>query len=309
MPGRLSLRTRIAFAVTASIVPAALLAAMIVSYDSYQRERSRIVHDTTGIARALVASVDGRLQEAQAVLYALSTSPALQGGDFAAFRAQATAASQQQGFSNVVLIDATDEQQKMNTLVPPGAPLRRATHPVLIGIARDGKPALTEFFHAPVVKQWVVGVGIPVRGKNGARYSLNAGVTGERLQEVLARQHLPSGWVAAVFDATGTIAARTHDPERFVGAKGAPALVERMKEAAPEGSLETDTVEGTAVLSVYSRSPRTGWAVAIGIPRAELIQQLLVSMARLAIIAFVLIGTALVLAIVIGNRLAEGERS
>ncbi|HSQ05042.1 MAG TPA: diguanylate cyclase, partial [Burkholderiales bacterium] len=54
---------------------------------------------------------------------------------------------------------------------------------------------------------------------------------------------------------------------------GAPALIKRMTEIR-EGSLETTSVEGIPVLSVFSRSAISQWAVAIGIPTKMLTAEL-----------------------------------
>jgi hypothetical protein len=303
MPNRLSMQARVAFAVTAAIVPAALIAAALVGYDYYERERSRVIRDTTGTARALVAGVDGELEAVRAALLALRTSPHLAVDDLAAFHAQATAALKDQDFVSVVLLDGAGVQ-RMNTLRPFGAALPASGNPdALVRIASSGQPAVTDLFRGPLGERWFVAVGVPVIRNGAARYSLNAGILPERLGEVLTRQHLPPDWVAAIFDSTGTVVARTHLPDRFVGGKGAATLLQRMKETL-EGSVQTDTLEGTPVVSVFSRSAESGWTVAIGIPEAELLRHLLFSMARLAIVAFVLLGAALGLAVWIGGRLS-----
>ena len=305
MPHRLTNRARVALAVAASIVPAAVLAAVLVGYDTYTRERERILRDTTGTARALIAGVDDKLEEVQAVLSVLGGSPMLQAGDFARFHARAAVAAKQLGLVNIVLTDSAGPQ-RLNTFVPFGSPLPQTTHPTLVGVARDGKPAMTDVFRAQVSKRWLVGVGVPVQVK-GERYSLNAGLPAERLQQVLMRQRLPADWIAAVFDRSGNIAARTHAPERFVGGKGSPELVKRIAEI-DEGVIYSQTLEGTPVVSVFSRSPMSGWTVAIGIPQAELLHAAWNSMARVAIIAFLLMGTALLLAVWIAARLWPGDR-
>ena len=89
------------------------------------------------------------------------------------------------------------------------------------------------------------------------------------LQGLLVRQRLPSTWIAAVLDRSGKIVARTHEPERFVGVRARADLLEHIAQA-PEGAVEAITVDGIPVVSAYSRSDRTGWAVVVGMPRAEL---------------------------------------
>ena len=111
MPQRFTNRARVSFAVAASIVPAALFAALLVGYDNYSRERSRLITDTIGTARALVAAVDGELEGAQAGLIGLASSPYLAAGDLARFHTQASGTLQDLEITNVVLIDAAGRQR------------------------------------------------------------------------------------------------------------------------------------------------------------------------------------------------------
>ena len=78
----------------------------------------------------------------------------------------------------------------------------------------------------------------------------------------------------SIFDHSGTIAARTHAPEEFVGQKGTAEFIERIG-ASLEGSMQTVTLEGIPTLSVWSRSSATGWSVGIGIPRELLERELM----------------------------------
>jgi hypothetical protein len=77
--------------------PAALLALVLIGYDSYQRERSQLIRDSLGTARALSAAVDAELTVVKAALFALATSPHLASGDLAAFHAQGDAGNLRRG--------------------------------------------------------------------------------------------------------------------------------------------------------------------------------------------------------------------
>src|SRR6185369_262631 len=147
-----------------------------------------------------------------------------------------------------------------------------------------------------------VAVGVPVRRDGKIRYSLNGEVDPGKLSSLLRDQRLPPGWIGGVLDSQGTIVARTRDAERLVGQKGSPELVQRIKQVR-EDVLESRTVEGIAVLTVFSRSPISNWTVAIGIPQRELTTHLWYSMARLFIAAFFALITALGLAALLGRRL------
>jgi hypothetical protein len=295
---------RLLLIVAAAIVPAALLGALLVGFDYYDRERQRMIRDSAATTRALVAAVDMELNGVKSALLALATSPHLGSGDLAAFHSQAVmAVTSLKGHSlaNVVVLDEAGRQM-INTLRPFGAPLPQSGNPQELGrIFRTGETMVTDLFMGPVMQKPVLAIGVPVRRDGRIVYSLNAGVQTEALSALLGEQKLPPGWIARVYDRAGTIVARSRDAERFVGRQGTPELVQRMKEV-PEDAIESRTLEGIDVLTVFSRSPESGWTVAIGIPRSELTTHLVSSMARLFVVVFIVLLTAIGLALLLARQ-------
>jgi hypothetical protein len=292
----------LAFVLAASFVPAALVAVLLVGYDYYQRERVRLVADSLATTHALSAAVDAELGGVKAALLALATSPHLDSGNLAAFHAQALAALRDQSFTNIVLIDQK-AQQRLNTLRPFGAPLPLGGNPAqLQRIFETGQPVVTDLFVGPVQRKPLIAVGVPVRRDGAVPYSLNAGLSTERLGRILAESGIPPDWVAVILDSAGVIVARTHQAERFVGKEASPSLVQGMKNSR-EGAFEGGTLEGIQVQTVYTRSAASGWTVAIGIPLSVLNQNLFSSLSRLFIVAFVMLLVAFGLAALIGGWL------
>jgi diguanylate cyclase (GGDEF)-like protein len=111
-------------------------------------------------------------------------------------------------------------------------------------------------------------------------------------------------FVGPVLDSAGTIVARTHEMERFLGKSGSPALVKLIGKV-KEGTVETDMVEGTPVYAVFSRSVVSNWSVAIGIPRKTLANELWYSLWWLVLGTVVFLATSLALAWTIGGRIAR----
>jgi hypothetical protein len=293
---------RLAFVVGACVVPATLIAILLIGYDYYHRERDRLMRDSMTTARALMAAVDAELAGVRSALLALATSPHLSSANLAAFHAQAQAALKDQSFANIVLIEENG-RQVVNTFRRFGEPLPASGNPPeLQRIFQTGEPVITDLFIGPLVQQPFIAIGIPVRRDGKIRYSLNGGVDPRKLSSLLGEQRLPPGWIGGVLDSQGTIVARTRDAERLVGQKGSPELVQRIKQGR-EDVFESRTVEGIAVLTVFSRSPVSNWTVAIGIPQRALTTHLWYSMARLFIAAFVALITALGLAALLGRRL------
>lgn len=301
MPNR-RVWARLALVLAASIVPAAVLAGLLIGYDYYSRERERLVRDSIATARALATALDMEFMGAKRALYTLASSTQLSSGELSAFHGQAQAALKDQTFTNIVLLDASG-RQLVNTARPYGEPLPAQGNPLqLLHTFETGEAVVTDLFTGPVLRRHILAIGVPVRRDGKTRYSLSAGIDPQILSSLLTRQRLPPGWIAAIFDTQGTIVARTHDAERFVGQTGAPDLVQRMREA-DEGAIEAHTLEGVAMLTVFSRAAASRWSVTIGIPQRELTAHLWYSMARLFVAAFIALITALGLAALLGRRL------
>lgn len=286
--------------VLALLLPAALAAALLIAL-SYQRQHANVEQGTLATARALTQAVDRELASGRTALQALATSPYLAAGDLAAFHRQACEALPEMPGNNVVVSDASG-QQLVNTLRPFGEPLPRHANPgQLRRVFETNRPVFSDLYVGAVTRQPLVGIDVPVRRGGQVVYDVSMGIFPDRLGEILKRQELPAGWVGAIFDSQGTIVARTHDADRFVGQKGAPALVQRLVQV-PEGRVETDTLEGIPVVLVFSRSSVSQWSVAIGIPQAEFAKALRTS------IAWVIAGTAVLLAlgIVLAQKFSAG---
>jgi PAS domain S-box-containing protein len=167
-----------------------------------------------------------------------------------------------------------------------------------------GRPAISDLFIGSVTRTPVVAIEVPVFLEGRASYGLAMPMWPERLGDILLKQKIPSGWVAAIVDRTGTIVARTHSPEKFVGQKGSASLLRSMSEM-PEGMTQGTTLEGTPVFSSFSRSSLSGWTTAIGIPRSAVIDRVERAALLYAAAALLLFIFAALLAILIGGRISR----
>ena len=57
-----------------------------------------------------------------------------------------------------------------------------------------------------------IAIDVPVLIGSDVKYTLALGISSNHLAELLMQQRLPSTWVAAIFDASGVIVARTTVP-------------------------------------------------------------------------------------------------
>lgn len=288
------------------MLPAAVAVGGYLTYD-FLTGRETLLRDAQNTARSLAAAVDRELFAYQAALVALASSPYLEHDDLRGFHDQASRVAAALKVNNLVLIDRRFRQVD-NTLRPFGAALPVEENAALREVFNTGRPVVTDLFAAAVLKRPLMAVAVPVRRDGAVAYVLAVGLWPEQLSEILRRQNLPARWVAGIYDSAGTIVARTHEVDRFLGQKGVRPLVNQML-VQPEGRLETVTLEGIPVFAMFSRSAVSHWSVAIGIPRAGLLQQLERSLVGLAAATALLLALALLGAWRMSRLLTRSVRS
>ena len=247
-----SLRTSLFVLVAACVLPLALIAAAL-ALAHYRLQRDWLHLDTVLMARRYAAELDRELAAIESGMRVLASAPELVDDDLAAFHQRASAALRGQPVTNYLLTDRAG-RQRLNTLMPLGASLPATGTPARLDkVFESGVSVVTDLFTGPVTGKPVVAIGVPVFRDDEVVYSLNIGLAPERIAAILGRHPLPEGWVAAVLDGSGTIVARTREEQRFVGQKAVPDVVQQIA-LGQEGSIETQTKEGIAVVSSFSRS-------------------------------------------------------
>jgi len=294
--------------VLACLLPGILGVAVLFARE-YRNGRAQLERDLMATARAMAQAVDSQLLRAQTVGQVLATSGALNRQDLEGFhrRAREVIATTKVGM-NVVLSDESG-QQIINTLRDFGEPLPRHGHPAMLRrVFETAKPVVSEVYIGGVLRKPVVSIDLPVIFDTKVAYVLSIGLSPYEFNAILAAQNFPEGWVSAIFDHTGTIAARTHAPEEFIGQKGTAEYIQRISQS-PEGVMETVTLEGIPTLSAWSRSSVTGWSVGIGIPRQLLERDLMHTMTWLALGLATLLVVGLGLAWMAGRIIAASVRA
>jgi two-component system, sensor histidine kinase and response regulator len=305
-----TIRSQLTRVVLAAALPVWFASALLL-YQVQIESRALTERDAAATARALMVAVDRDLASTETAALVLSYSPDLDSGDLAAFHARASKVMSSGIGNNVVLTDASS-QQVLNTVKPFGEPLPRHGDPALARrIFETGKPAISDLYLGGVLLRPVLSVDVPVIRHGQVMYDLSIGIFPERLSEILRQEHLPAGWVAAVFDSKGVIAARTRAADQFdqfVGHKAPATLVEKMAQV-PEGMVETRTLEGIPVSAVFSRSRVSNWTVAIGIPTTGFTVRLWKSLGLSLASTLVLVALGIAAARFTGERLARPIRA
>ena len=273
---RPTIRSRLIFLVLGCMLPVSLMAGAFVFYNYHQGKAQR-VSNAISTVRLMAATVDKDLATVESGLLVLATSRLLQQNNYSAFYDQAQEVLRELHANAITLSDANG-QQLIDTRTPYGESLPLYDNPLQARqIFETGRPIISDFYFGSLNREPLITIGVPVRRGNAVVYQISASLLSDRLSKLLLQQSLPRDWIIAIFDSTGSIVARSHEMARFIGKQGAPGVLKRLAEV-NEGSVETTTLEGIPVISAFSRSPVSGWAVAMGIPIKNFTSDLLASL-------------------------------
>ncbi len=292
--------------VLACTLPATLGFGLLIHH-FYTRERAQVERDSLFVARSMMQAVDRDLDLGIVAARALAMSAELDQGDLAGFHRKAVGIVNA-GFpgSNIVL-STRDSVQLLNTLRPFGAPLPDpGSRERIQRVFETGQVVVSDVFIGGVTGKPLVAVHVPVIRGDKVVYCLSVGYQPAHLGRVLTAETQPKDRVIAILDRKGMIIARTHDAERFAGKPGSAGLVKRLSEV-DEDVFESTTLEGIPVYTIFTRSARTGWAVAVGVPRATILQELLASVTWLTWIVLALLAAGFGLAWYISGKIRQLE--
>lgn len=121
---------------------------------------------------------------------------------------------------------------------------------------------------APIGSAFAFAVRVPILGDSGeVEYVLSAIIGVDKTQAILLGDNtVPNEYVRAVVDGSGVLAARSRDPEKFVGRLASTTLRELLHSKADQGLSITNTLESVPAYTAFNRIPGFEWYVAIAVP-------------------------------------------
>lgn len=261
-----------------SVLPTVVVSAML-AYANFRLQRDGVEQQTVLVVRAIQSDLESEMAAIESALKTLATAPELGSGNLQGFYLRASNALQSGLVLNYILTDR-EGRQVLNTLRPFGAELPTSgTPPQLRRVFDEQSTVLTDVFIGPTTQRHIIAMGVPVLVKGQVAFSLNIGLTPDRINAIVARHPLPDGWLVAVLDSGGTIVGRSREPERFIGQPAVPELLTRLKQQ-KSGFIESVTKENIPVFTAFSTSPRLAWTVVAGAPKSELSRELVWQLAQ-----------------------------
>jgi diguanylate cyclase (GGDEF)-like protein len=268
-----SLRRNLRLLVFVCVLPATLVSALL-TYSTYLLRRDQVEQQTVLLGQSVLADLEQDLASIESVLKVMATAPELSSGDLRGFHQRASDALTTGVAYNYILTDVQG-RQLLNTLRPWGSTLPTTGTPAqLARVFTEQTTVLTDLFVGPVARRQAVAMGVPVKLGERVAYSLNIGLDPARIQELLAHQHLPPGWLVAVLDSSGHIVGRSRDAQRYLGQQAVPELLAAMA-LRDSDTLLSETKDGISVFTAYTTSKPWRWRVVVGAPREALLHDLL----------------------------------
>ncbi|HET7199145.1 MAG TPA: ATP-binding protein [Burkholderiales bacterium] len=261
------LRERLLRLAAAAILPVATMSGIALAA-LWLQQREQAGRLGLEITRALSIAEDAELRRTIAVLEGIAASPSLDRADLRRYHGLTERILDNRPDWLTITLADPGGRVLLNARVPYGGRL-----PPLIEresfdeVLRAGAPAVGALARGPQ-GAWAVPVRVPVVRDGTVRYVLTAAVKPDNFLDVLKRQRLPQDWVVSLFDANGRRVARSRQHEEFLGQAPAPSLRKLMRAGGTEGTGISYALEGERVYTAFSRSPSTGWTVAVGIPSA-----------------------------------------
>lgn len=290
----LGLATYLILIVLCAVVPFLIFSTTILDRLLYlEREASERFLQKT--ADELALAFDQEVSATKRTLIALAESDELRKGDLKTFHETIQRTLKTQVSWATVLLHDKNAKWLMSARAPYGVDLGPAPEPASIrAVVTDDAPKVGRVIPVPAIHEFPAthgfAVRVPVKNVKGEiSYVLSAIITTDTAQTIISKfTAAPNEWVRALVDSHGVLAARSRDPEKFIGRAASDTLLELLRSRSPGGLKKTKSLEGIPVLTAYRRATESEWYSAIAVP-LEVLEFQVTSTRRSLILAVTMI--------------------
>ena len=303
---KLSLPVRLALLVAGTTLPLIAFAGGIVFHD-YVQDRKDATQRVLENVRSIRFTLDAEIRRMTGGLQVLALTNALRSGDFESFDGMAAGFLDQYGKDGVIVVSDRSGQILFSSLKPEAPTLPHRNNADLVErVFSNKQPQYSNLFMGVVKKKPIVTVDVPVFRGQEVAYDISFSPPLEMFQSMVEKQRPGADWTITLIDGAGTVFARIPNPQDTVG-KRAPASLFAETSRRDEATLVATSLEGTPLITAFSRSPSTGWTVAAGISESSLAAPLWRYLAITSVIGAVLLMVGLAFAVRMATTIARGE--
>jgi signal transduction histidine kinase/CheY-like chemotaxis protein len=300
---RFTIRGYLVLLTLAILLPVVVFSA-ILYFSYYRAEQARIEADLESDARQLALIVDRDLVGLVNTLQTLTTSTRLAEHDYAGFYQQA---QRVKSLSNVnVLLRDVSGRQLINTRVAWGSPLPVEPLPGDKDVLETKKPYISDVIIDAVAPEPLFAITVPVIEADRVGYFLNLSLPLSRLTELMTA-NLEAGRRAGLVDRAGAILARSERAAEFAGTQAAPAFFQQTRSGS--GVWRGRNNAGELVRTAFARASISDWTAYVSTTENAIQNTLRESFWAISALGVVLTIVALLIAYVVGGRLAGSMRS
>lgn len=230
-----------------------------------ENERTIVVTEALGRARAIMTAVDAELEGHIRTAQALATSSNLEKGDLRAFYDESVRVLKSQPRWLNVGVQSATGAQLFNAVQPFGSPAPpQVDQDSLERALESGKPQIGNVAVGPAIDKAATRVRVPVVFEGKVRYVVSVPLRPQVFETLLREQRLPGDWAIKLVDGNKRFVARIP-----VTPPGMPVSDELRDPTrwAPEGPVRERTLEGVESYTAYASSALSGWVLGISVPK------------------------------------------
>ena len=300
-----SLRDHLFALVLVSVLPILIFAALVLNLFARQ-EKASLATGLRETARALTSAMDREFEATRTALEAVATMEVLDSGDLAQFYRVLRRVLQSRSNWKTIILQDPAGNQILNLLNPFGEPLPEiaAEEESFRALIQTKRPTPINFHQGGPATGPTVGFRVPVLRSGELKYVLSVEMDPAVFRALLARQKLPLQGIATIADARNIIVATTGSQE-LIG-QNAGSLIGPASPAQLDGWIEGGpNHEGIRYYAAYSRSPNSGWFVALTAPAVLFEGPLKRSLWALGGAGVIFLVAGIIGAVIVESRISE----
>ena len=248
--------------VLAAMIPFFVLSAIMVNW-LVEQERASNERRLVQTANQLAGLVDQEIETTITTLNALSVSVHAKENDLEAFHGELSRILKIESWINILVHSSANQ-----VLISANVNFGKGAPPIetesLKRVFATGRPATGSVARGPRGR-FGFPVRVPVFHESELLYSLTAVITTNEIQNMITNSALSDEWTRTIVDNQGIVAARSRNPDDFVGKSASPAFLKALS-GENHGVIRGKSLEGEEVYLAIARAPTAGWTAAVAVP-------------------------------------------